>query len=75
MVTTRCEGEDLMDEAPKGYVTTRVAAEHLGLSQQAIRNGVRAGRIAGRVKETERGETRYYVAESALNREGPDARV
>jgi DNA-binding Lrp family transcriptional regulator len=54
------------DIAPEGYRGTREAAERLGLTAQAVRNRIRAGRLEGIVKETSIGEKRYYVAESAL---------
>jgi DNA-binding Xre family transcriptional regulator len=66
MQITRTQGRP-REEAPPGYVTVRQAADVLGRSTQAVRNGVREGRIPGKEFRREgTGELRYCVHESAL---------
>jgi DNA-binding transcriptional MerR regulator len=55
--------------APQGYVGTPEAARLLGVTQQTIRNRIRAGTLKGKEVRYPEGERRYYVEHPALDLE------
>ena len=55
--------------APQGYVGTPEAARLLGVTQQTIRNHIRAETLKGQEVQYPDGERRYYVERSSLDLE------
>lgn len=55
--------------APQGYVGTPEAARLLGVTQQTIRNRIRAGTLKGEEVRYPDGERRYYVDQPSLDLE------
>jgi predicted transcriptional regulator len=55
--------------APQGYVGTPEAARLLGVTQQTIRNRIRAETLKGQEVQYPDGERRYYVERSSLDLE------
>ena len=55
--------------APQGYAGTPEAARLLGVTQQTIRNRIRADTLAGKEVRYPDGERRYYVERSSLDLE------
>jgi excisionase family DNA binding protein len=59
------------ENAPPGYLTVRQVAERFGVTEQAIRNSIRDGRLpAQMVPRKGRGEGRYYVVPASALVEG-----
>jgi predicted transcriptional regulator len=56
-------------KAPQGYVGTPEAARLLGVTQQTIRNRIRAETLQGKEVQYPDGERRYYVDQSSLDLE------
>ena len=56
-------------KAPQGYVGTPEAARLLRVTQQTIRNRIRAGTLKGKDVEYQDGERRYYVERPSLDLE------
>ena len=56
-------------KAPQGYVGTPEAARLLGVTQQTIRNRIRAGTLQGKEVQYPDGERRYYVEQPSLDLE------
>jgi len=56
-------------KAPQGYVGTPEAARLLGVTQQTIRNRIRAETLKGKEVQYPDGERRYYVERSSLDLE------
>ena len=56
-------------KAPQGYVGTPEAARLLGVTQQTIRNRIRAGTLEGEEVQYPDGERRYYVEQPSLDLE------
>jgi len=56
-------------KAPQGYVGTPEAARLLGVTQQTIRNRIRAGTLEGQEVQYPDGERRYYVERPSLDLE------
>jgi predicted transcriptional regulator len=56
-------------KAPQGYVGTPEAARLLGVTQQTIRNRIRAGTLEGQEVQYPDGERRYYVERPSLELE------
>jgi hypothetical protein len=56
-------------KAPQGYVGTPEAARPLGVTQQTIRNRIRAKTLQGKDVRYPDGERRYYVERSSLDLE------
>ena len=55
------------EEAPSGYVTTREAADEIGVTTETIRKRVKKGDLPGKqLRRPGTDEVRYYVEESAL---------
>lgn len=55
--------------ASQGYAGTPEAARLLGVTQQTIRNRIRAGTLIGKVVQYPDGERRYYVERQSLDLE------
>ena len=55
--------------APQGYVGTPEAARLLGVTQQTIRNRIRAETLQGKEVQYPDGERRYYVERLSLDLE------
>jgi hypothetical protein len=56
-------------KAPQGYVGTPEAARLLDVTQQTIRNRIRAGTLKGKEAQYPDGERRYYVERPSLDLE------
>ena len=56
-------------KAPQGYVGTPEAARLLGVTQQTIRNRIRAETLKGKEVRYPDGERRYYVERPSLDLE------
>jgi predicted transcriptional regulator len=56
-------------KAPQGYVGTPEAARLLGVTQQTIRNRIRAEILKGKEAQYPDGERRYYVERPSLDLE------
>jgi hypothetical protein len=54
---------------PQGYVGTPKAARLLGVTQQTIRNRIRAGTLKGKEVQYPDGERRYYIKRPSLDLE------
>ncbi len=57
------------EEAPKGYMLPREAAQVLNVSEESIKNWIRSKRLAGREWLTPKDEKRYYAEAEAVRAE------
>jgi hypothetical protein len=58
------------DQAPKGRVTVREAAQILGVSESAVGGRIERGTLSAKEVPLQSGERRYYLPRDVIEEEG-----